>query len=292
MNVLAVLLFYLYSLAQSGEAAGNSVLKPSHVLSLSIPFTNHLRAKRYVLRRKRWTKRALRWKLSKKHITEGDEFVVRNTLHRAFNNWAAVSSAKFEEVSQHEEADIEIGFEKGRHADSFPFDGTDGIVAHAFYPRDGRLHFDADEKWTLNSDDGVNLYQTAVHEIGHLLGLEHSTDPRAAMFAAKRPYDPDFGLADDDVRAIRTLFPVNTNNNVAAKHSRIVVPPRPISTYEINSELEHMRFIPTTTPSRINYEYEFQTTTRKPEWPIKTRKQELPFNFDPILWPGYFEAKR
>ncbi|CAJ0578532.1 unnamed protein product, partial [Mesorhabditis spiculigera] len=220
-----------------------------------------------------------------------------NTLHRAFNNWAAVSSAKFEEVSPHEEADIEIGFEKGRHADSFPFDGTDGIVAHAFYPRDGRLHFDADEKWTLNSDDGVNLYQTAVHEIGHLLGLEHSTDPRAAMFAAKRPYDPDFGLADDDVRAIRTLFPVNTNNNIAAKHSRIVVPPRPISTYEINSELEHMRFvkyprIPTTTPSRINYEYEFQTTTRKPEWPIKTRKQELPFNFDPILWPGYFEAKR
>ncbi|VDP11417.1 unnamed protein product [Heligmosomoides polygyrus] len=35
----------------------------------------------------------------------------------------------------------------------------DGIVAHAFYPRDGRLHFDADEDWSLNSRHGVNLYE-------------------------------------------------------------------------------------------------------------------------------------
>ncbi|KHJ77743.1 Matrixin [Oesophagostomum dentatum] len=70
----------------------------------------------------------------------------------------------------------------------------DGIVAHAFYPRDGRLHFDADEDWSLNSPTGVNLYQTAVHEIGHILGLEHSVDPRAVMYAARRPYNPDFAL--------------------------------------------------------------------------------------------------
>ncbi|VDK81575.1 unnamed protein product, partial [Cylicostephanus goldi] len=72
-----------------------------------------------------------------------------------------------------------------------------GIVAHAFYPRDGRLHFDADEDWSLNSPTGVNLYQvvsTAVHEIGHVLGLEHSVDPQAVMFSARRPYDPDFAL--------------------------------------------------------------------------------------------------
>ncbi|KAJ1349435.1 hypothetical protein KIN20_005009 [Parelaphostrongylus tenuis] len=105
-------------------------------------------------------------------------------------------------------ADIVIGFERGQHEDAFPFDGKDGVVAHAFYPRDGRLHFDADEDWSLNSPQGVNLFQTAVHEIGHLLGLEHSVDPRAVMFAAKRPYNPDFTLGDDDVRAIRVLFPL------------------------------------------------------------------------------------
>lgn len=73
---------------------------------------------------------------------------------------------------------------------------SDGVVAHAFYPRDGRLHFDAEEQWSLNSVEGVNLFQTAVHEIGHLLGLEHSMDVRAAMFAAKRPYDPAFTLGN------------------------------------------------------------------------------------------------
>ncbi|CAJ0942448.1 unnamed protein product, partial [Mesorhabditis belari] len=204
-----------------------------------------------ILRRKRWTKRALIWKLQRQLITEADEFIVRNTLHRAFNNWAAVSSLNFKEASPEEKADIEIAFEKGRHSDPFPFDGPDGIVAHAFYPRDGRLHFDADEEWTLNSQDGVNLYQTAVHEIGHLLGLEHSSDPRSAMYAAKRPFDADFGLADDDVRAIRKLFPApppsspspSPSPSPPAKHSIIIVPSKAITTPLINSELEHMRFV-------------------------------------------------
>ncbi|KJH52554.1 Matrixin [Dictyocaulus viviparus] len=94
---------------------------------------------------------------------------------------------------------------------------SDGVVAHAFYPRDGRLHFDADEEWSLNSARGVNLFQTAVHEIGHLLGLEHSVDPRAVMFAARRPYDPDFTLGDDDVRAIRVLFPLKKRMKNSSK---------------------------------------------------------------------------
>lgn len=42
----------------------------------------------------------------------------------------------------------------------------EGIVAHAFYPTLGILHFDADENWTLNQSRGINLFQTAVHEIG------------------------------------------------------------------------------------------------------------------------------
>ncbi|KAE9417917.1 hypothetical protein Angca_003260, partial [Angiostrongylus cantonensis] len=120
--------------------------------------------------------------------------VFRTTLHRALHEWSSVSAVRFDEVSGR--ADIVIGFERGQHEDAFPFDGKDGVVAHAFYPRDGRLHFDADEDWSLNSPQGVNLFQTAVHEIGHLLGLEHSVDPRAVMFAARRPYNPDFTLGE------------------------------------------------------------------------------------------------
>ncbi|CAB3401484.1 unnamed protein product [Caenorhabditis bovis] len=164
------------------------------------------REKRYVVRAKRWHKSRFTWKLLPDNLDDADIFIVRNTLHRAFNEWQTVSSAEFEETAG--TPDITIAFRKGEHHDGYPFDGEDGVVAHAFYPRDGRLHFDADEKWSLNSDEGVNLFQTAVHEIGHLLGLEHSMDVRAAMYAAKRPYDPGFTLGDDDVRAIRALFPM------------------------------------------------------------------------------------
>ncbi|VDM53413.1 unnamed protein product [Angiostrongylus costaricensis] len=113
--------------------------------------------------------------------------VFRTTLHRALHEWSSVSAVRFDEVPGR--ADIVIGFERGHHEDAFPFDGKG-------YYSDGRLHFDADEDWSLNSSQGVNLFQTAVHEIGHLLGLEHSVDPRAVMFAARRPYNPDFTLGE------------------------------------------------------------------------------------------------
>lgn len=178
-----------------------------------------LRGKRYVIRAKRWRKHTLTWQLQTQNLMDADVYIVRNTMHRAFNEWSAVSSVDFREIPPdvltETPADIHIAFEKGEHSDGFSFDGQDGVVAHAFYPRDGRLHFDAEEQWSLNSREGVNLFQTAVHEIGHLLGLEHSMDTRAAMFAAKRPYDPAFTLGDDDVRAIRSLFPKKEDDDVS-----------------------------------------------------------------------------
>ncbi|PAV87801.1 hypothetical protein WR25_11868 [Diploscapter pachys] len=177
---------------------------------------HHVRRKRYVLRTKRWRKKDFTWKLLPNNLKEGDDYIVRqeNTLHRAFHLWSAASSVTFTEtLSPTDQTDFVIAFERGRHDDEFPFDGRDGVVAHAFYPLDGRLHFDADEFWTLNSRQGVNLFQTSIHEIGHLLGLEHSTDPRAAMYGARRPYDPEFALGDDDVRAIRALFPMPEEKN-------------------------------------------------------------------------------
>ena len=79
-------------------------------------------------------------------------------------------------------ADIDVRFETGYHGDSEPFDGSGLILGHAFFPEfGGSAHFDADEYWTSKSASGVNLYQVAVHEFGHSLGLEHSENYDAIM---------------------------------------------------------------------------------------------------------------
>jgi matrixin len=109
--------------------------------------------------------------------------------------------------------DFEIGWATADHGDGNPFDGVGTVLAHAFYPppcgdsHTGECHFDDADIWSLAVAPGTRDLETvALHEIGHLLGLDHSPVTGSVMFASyggvrRAP-------TQDDIDGIRRLYPV------------------------------------------------------------------------------------
>ncbi|XP_076969248.1 neutrophil collagenase [Tamandua tetradactyla] len=160
----------------------------------------------------KWSKTDLSYRI-RNYPSQLSEADVESAIAKAFQVWSGVTSLTFTKISQGE-ADIDIAFVQRDHGDNSPFDGPNGILAHAFQPGPGLggdVHFDAEETWT-NTSENYNLFLVAAHEFGHSLGLAHSTDPGALMFPNYAFTDPStYLLPQDDINGIQAIYGLSSN---------------------------------------------------------------------------------
>jgi hypothetical protein len=147
-----------------------------------------------------WNKTRLTYRVL--NTQEGfDPEDVRAIIRQAFQAWANVTPLTFQEVASGG-ADINIQFSD--------IDGPMSVLGQACPPSSpcaGQVEFDAGEPWVLGAAQGYNdisFLAVATHEFGHIIGLLHSNDTSALMYAAYSPYNMKPGA--DDVRGAQRLY--------------------------------------------------------------------------------------
>jgi predicted Zn-dependent protease len=145
----------------------------------------------------------------------------RAAIRTAVATWAAVIPFTLTE-STPETAQIQIGFRSGDHGDGFPFDGPpvvgkSNVWGHGFYPGTapiaGDVHFDEDDTWSTQTpvpSSRMDLQSAALHELGHALGLDHSSKAAAIMWPYINYGEQKRALDLEDINRIQGLYGVPT----------------------------------------------------------------------------------
>ncbi|XP_075969111.1 matrix metalloproteinase-25-like [Anticarsia gemmatalis] len=163
------------------------------------------RSRRYVIQQG-WNKKTISYR-----VVNGSNTLAKSRVEylmaKGLALWAPYGGLRFHKVDEGR-GDIRVSFVSGAHGDGFPFDGPGRVVAHAFPPSHGAMHFDEDEIWGDNPDeddkDVTNFFAVAVHEIGHALGMSHSNVNTSVMY----PYYqvPIERLDTDDILGMKALY--------------------------------------------------------------------------------------
>lgn len=178
----------------------------------------------YVLEGPKWATPVITWSFAGYNYAEdaGDPFshaigsAYQGVIAAALQRWASVSGVQLEQVPDSPDpatsADIRIGW------GDFNTAATGTIGATTYYSSGGafvpdtvvrledptQVPLTAPSLASLYVGYTTDLYQVALHEIGHALGLGHTTDPNAIMYPMSGPNNPD--LDATDVAGMQALY--------------------------------------------------------------------------------------
>ncbi|XP_021842783.2 metalloendoproteinase 5-MMP-like [Spinacia oleracea] len=132
---------------------------------------------------------------------------MRSIVEESLRKWAQYSPFTFLEVTDGSQTDLifEVSQDRG---DGTPFDGHGGLLALSSYPTGGWSHYDPSESWTSDDPrpDQMDLYSVVLHEIGHLLGVDHTSVQSAVMFPIINAGQKKRDLQPDDIQGIEALY--------------------------------------------------------------------------------------
>jgi uncharacterized protein (TIGR03382 family) len=170
----------------------------------------------------------------------------RAAVRQAFGPWtqAGGTALTFAEDAPTTRA---VGFEPGGDnqnviawsRDAWPFEPDAlAMTVTAFQEKSGKL-VDADilineedYVWGVGASAENDLVNALTHEVGHFVGLGHSEDPEATMFARAEPFETEKRtLSADDRAAVAALYPGGTvavpAGSTQTTSASTVAPPAP-----------------------------------------------------------------
>ncbi|KAL5100440.1 hypothetical protein RYX36_004767 [Vicia faba] len=154
-----------------------------------------------------WTGNQLTYAYPKDNVPNN----IKSLFQNAFNRWSKVTGLNFTETMSFKNSNIKILV--------LDLDGKGKMVGGTYLNKAknvGIMYFDINEQWSSKSDikqDEVDFESVVMHQIGHLLGLEHSSVEEAIMYPIVLPKQKIELVNDDDLQKIQQIYGVQNDKS-------------------------------------------------------------------------------